>query len=110
MDRLISQAEAIEWLRKAIEHEGQLKAFAAKVGVAPPVISRMLNGHRFIHGKVAQYLGLKRIDYYELTLVVPSTLQEQYAKQREHWAEQNGRPLPKHEAPVYGMRHRRDQE
>lgn len=82
---LITEEEARAWLRKAVEAAGGVSHFAKRAGVSKGYVSRLMNSQETITGKVASVLGLKKVYRYELTLVVPGTLQEQYMKQRAAW-------------------------
>jgi plasmid maintenance system antidote protein VapI len=84
----ITEAQARDWLRKRIALAGGPSKLAQALGVSRPLISMMLSGAKPITGKVAKHLGLEKVTAYELTLVVPSTLQEQYENERRKWNEE----------------------
>lgn len=87
-DEFLTEEQARDWLRAAIAREGTARRFAKRAGVSTAFISRMLHGHP-ISGKVAVHLGLKKVNGYELTKVIPSPEQERYENSRRLWREQN---------------------
>lgn len=88
-DLVIDDKAAQEWLRGHIERAGGLTDFCWKHDVTLPHVSQMANGKKPITGKVARVIGLKRVNYYELTKVVASPEQERYENSRREWLEQN---------------------
>jgi len=90
MKTIISEEQAIELLKRAIERAGSAVKLAAELEVSPAFISRSLTGAAPITGKLAQYLKLRSINGYELTLIEDSPEQERYANARRAWLEQNG--------------------
>lgn len=82
---LITEEEARAWLRRAVAAAGGVSHFAKRAGVSKGYVSRLMNSQETITGKVAAILGLRKVYRYELTMVVPGTLREQYKKQREAW-------------------------
>jgi plasmid maintenance system antidote protein VapI len=85
MPEMVTEERAIAWLKRRIELAGGPAKLAQALGVSRPLISMMASGRKPITGKVAKHLGLARVNAYELTLVVPSTLQEHYENQRRMW-------------------------
>lgn len=86
-DLVIDDKKAQEWLQGHVERAGGASAFAQRVGVSLPCVSAMTNGKKPITGKVAKAIGLKRVNYYELTKVVASPEQERYENSRAAWRE-----------------------
>lgn len=91
MDRpeFITEEDALAWFRGVIDRAGGQGKMAMRVGVSRQMINMMATGHRPIVGKAAKYAGLKRVNAYELTMVVASPEQERYENQRREWREQN---------------------
>lgn len=90
MKTIISEAEAIERLKRAIEDAGSANKLAAELEVSPAFISKMINEHEAITGKVAKFLKLKAVNAYELTLIETNPKQERYENIRHEWQRQNG--------------------
>lgn len=90
MKTVISEAEAIELLKRTCERAGSANKLAAELGVSPAFISKQVNGHEAITGVVAKHLRLVPVNGYELTLIESNPKQEQYEIARRLWLEQNG--------------------
>jgi plasmid maintenance system antidote protein VapI len=85
MKTIISEADAIERLKRACEDAGSQNKLAAELEVSPAFISKLLNGHETITGKVAKHLKLVAVNAYELTLIEDSPEQEQYVNRRAEY-------------------------
>lgn len=77
--------EALELLRNAIEKEGSQGKLAAKLGVSRPLITQYLNRRSPISGVVANYLGIKRISIYVAKENADDPKQEHYANKRRKY-------------------------
>lgn len=86
---ILTEEQARQHLHAACIREGGANKLAKRAGVSAAFVSQMLSGKRLITGKVATYLGLKKVNRYELTRVISGPQQERYEKQREAWREQN---------------------
>lgn len=85
-DRLVDEEGARDHLRAVCKRNGGPAKLAALIGVSKPLLSQMLRD-KPISGRVAEYIGLRKVNRYELTLVIPSTEQEQYENSRREWME-----------------------
>ena len=55
----ITDEEARAKLRDLCEEAGGVGELAKKIGLTISAVSHQLNGHKPIHGRVAEYMGLK---------------------------------------------------
>lgn len=90
MKTMISLEEGLHRLKTAVAQAGGTRAYAKALGVSASFVSRALNGHALVTGKLAEDLRLKSVNVYELTLIINDPKQEHYMKQRHAWLEQNG--------------------
>jgi hypothetical protein len=90
---ILTEAQAVAWLKECVKRYGGVTAFAKHAGVSVPMVSNMLRARQHITGKTAEFIGLRKVYCYELTLVVPSPLQEQYENERRKWNEEIGPEL-----------------
>jgi hypothetical protein len=58
-DGSITKEQAIALLKEYCTRAGGVKAFASSLGISTGAVSQQLHGHKPIHGKVADHLGLK---------------------------------------------------
>lgn len=55
----ISEEEARTQLRTLCEEAGGVGIFAKSIGLTISAVSQQLHGHKPIHGKVAEHMGLR---------------------------------------------------
>lgn len=86
---IISEEEAHARLLAAIAREGKASAFAKRCGVSPAFLSAIVQRRKNISGKVAEQLGLRCVNAFELTLSVASPEQERYENKRRAELQRN---------------------
>lgn len=85
---VLSEEQARAWLALRCQQLGGVGKLAKRAGVSKAFVSQLLHG-KPISGRIATFLGLKKVNAYELTRVIPGPEQERYENERRNWREQN---------------------
>jgi hypothetical protein len=93
MDELLTQDEAREALRVAVQAAGSLTSLAKQLGVSIGNLSLMRSGKRPITGEVAEYLGISPVLAYLKTGPKGDPKQEDYENKRRKWKLDHGLPV-----------------